>query len=458
MLKRILLALVLINLSTSAFAFCVRNPKAAFEWPWPEDWHPFDPTTGIRGDWSGGGNGGSLNMGRVNLASDLVQPVGSIMANGGPVPLTQYGEITGFQPEQVLFICSPEEEGLLFEGFVATAALYQGKRVIHPDVPDNTYATSVQRVGWRALHIESGKYFTPNWQLRPLTGLDRDIYGRILVKAKNFSAVQLEFVKVPSPVSTDVGLYEAPFIEDFTFYDPFGWVTLVSHNEGPNATPSSKLPRCKEGESSMLCVPWNVFSPYLVGPLSNIHYYTGSGGFTSYKGCQVSSVTPVVVFEPISVTDLQSGETRNGKVEVVYACENGANFGTATGANALGFKVSDASRNVANGFNFKTTGSAVTKLFSERYGDSDVALGVGIDIYPKGDSVPMNWLTSSSIGGGNLNGWYQPNGFRVNPDTESFGVYIAEYDVKLSKLPDTLAHPVTPGSVYATAELLLVVQ
>ena len=455
MYKRIFIGLLLITSSFSASALCIRNPVSGGQ-SWPPGWQPFDTTTGTYSLWNGSINGGSMNMPKfINLSSDLVQPIGTQIANGGPVPLRQYGEFNGLSPDDVLFVCSANEEGYLYEGYIInTNSAYHKQQVAVPEISETTYATRVRRVGWRALNVTTGQYFSDKWQLRPLTGLDRDIYGRILVKAKNFSDAQLEFYKLPYPTpKVGGGTVSTTTATSFSTFDPFGYVTLISHL-GENST--THVASCVNGDSLLGCpLPQSNFVP---GVLDNKNSNGGGGGFSSYKGCQVSFVTPSVVFEPISVAALQSGETRNGKVEVIYGCENGANFGTATGTNALGFKVSDASKSVANAFNFKTTGTAVTKLLSERYGDSDVALGVGIDIYPKGGSVPMNWLTSSSTGGGDLNGWYLPNGHRVNSDAEPFGVYIAEYDVKLSKLPDTLGHPVTPGLVYATAELLLIVQ
>ncbi|NMD51099.1 fimbrial protein [Shewanella sp. DNRA4] len=462
MFTRLVLTLFLLNFTASAFALCARVPSAAGQ-SWPAGWEPFDPTTGVKNNWNGGINGGGLNMGRVNLASDLVQPIGSVIANGGPVPLTQYGEHVGFQPEQVLFVCSPNEEGLLYEGFVASNGAYQGGLVIEPNVPELTHTTFVKRVGWRALHVTTGKYFSRNWQLRPLTGLDRDIYGRILVKAKNFSDVQLEFIKIPSPTQTDsTGAYHAPNTTGFGYYDPFGWVSLISHNT-EDVSASNKLLDCKDGQSISECHISSVRYEQIVGPLSNTNAHTGGngGGFTSYKGCTIANVTPLVIFSPISVSELEGGGKRTGRIDIEYHCENGATFGAAAlGANSIGFKVSDASKNIAYSLGLRTpTGAGVTKLLSENYGAPGVAKGVAIEML-KNDSIGvMNWLTSSSQKlGGNKDGWYSPNGFNMSPDP--IRVYNTSYDVELSRFtpPSLPADPVTAGIVYATAEVLIVVQ
>uniref|UniRef100_E6XIM4 Fimbrial-type adhesion domain-containing protein n=1 Tax=Shewanella putrefaciens (strain 200) TaxID=399804 RepID=E6XIM4_SHEP2 len=456
MFKEIVLVLILLSMSSAAFARCARNPPIGVEWP--TEWPAFDTTTGIKKNWNQIDNdGGKLGVpNRVNIASDLIQPIGSVLANGGAAPFTQYGrQYFPFEPEQVLFVCSPDEEGQIFEGYIANRdSQYNGNVIIHPDVPENTYTTFVKQVGWRAKNLTTGKYFSNTWQLRPLTGLDRDIHGRILVKAKNFSAVEFEYIKVPSPASIDrnTGSFTAPNTTNFGYWDPFGFIFFISQKG--DSSPSY-IPNCQEGDSLSTCGSGTVSHTHIPAGFSNL---AQGGSFTSYKGCQVTTVTPSVVFDPISVSELTAGGSRSGKIEVSYNCENGAIFGTSTGQNALGFKVNDASKTIANSFNFKTTGTAVTKLFSENYGASGAALGVGIDIFPKGSAVPMNWLTTNTIGGGNLNGWYQPNGIRLNPGTDPSGIYIAEYDVKLAKLPDTAGHPVTAGTVYATAELLLVVQ
>lgn len=458
MLKKILLGLMLFTSSASAVAHCSRMPRYSGEWlpEWPE----FDTTTGFWKQFNQIDNdGGKLGVpSRLNLASDLVQPIGTVLANGGYAPFTQYArKYFPFEPEQVLFVCTPDEEGQLFEGYIANRdSSYNGNIVIHPDVPEHTYTTFVKKIGWRAKNLTTGKYFANTWQLRPLTGLDRDIHGRILVKGKNFSAIEFEYIKVPTPTPIDRsgGSYTAPNASGFGYWDPFGFIFFISHNTGPTATLNQAyIPRCQEGQTFAACGS-NVQHTHIPAGLSNIDQ---GGSFTTYKGCQVTSVSPSVVFNPISVSELNAGGSRSGVIYIKYDCENGATFGTSTGQNAIGFKVSDAAKTIANSFNFKTTGTAVTKLFSEHYGDSGVALGVGIDIFPKGSLVPMNWLTSNTIGGGNLNGWYLPTGM-IEGGTDSIRNYYVTFNVKLAKLPAAAGHPVTAGTVYATAELLLVVQ
>ncbi|MDR6965087.1 fimbrial protein [Shewanella putrefaciens] len=459
MFKKMLCGFLLFNVSISAMAYCSKNP--AYTGQWPSEWQPFDTTTGIQRYWNQANNdGGRLTLsGKINIASDLVQPVGSILANTGPMEMVQYGRrYTPFDPEQVLYVCSSDEEGLLYEGYVVNRADDRGHLVTEPNMPENTYASIVQRLGWRAKNLTTGKYFTHKWQLRPFTGLDRDIYGRLLVKAKNFSAVEFEFIKVPSPVMTDLGSYNAPNTSNFGLYfSPFAYIFIISHNTGPTATPTNRIPRCYEGADYFTCPASGDLYPYIPASISNVD----QARVGRYAGCQIVSVTPSVTFDPISVPELNTGGSRRGKIEITYNCDNNAFFGISAESHALGFKVTDASKNVANSFGFKTTGTAVTKLFSNNYGDSGVARGVAIDIFPEHYPVPMNWLTNNSLlEGGNLAGWYKPNGIRVNALTEPFAVYKARYDVKLSKFTP-LSQPdvsVTAGTVYATAEVLLILQ
>lgn len=373
MFKKLVLGLILLNTSTMAFAHCARTP--AYSGEWPTEWPPFDNTTGIMKNWNQIDNdGGKLGVpSRLNLASDLIQPIGSVLANGGAAPFTQYGrQYYPFEPEQVLFVCSPDEEGQIFEGYVANRnSVYQGNVVTHPDVPENTYTTFVKKVGWRAKNLTTGKYFSNTWQLRPLTGLDRDIHGRILVKAKNFSAIEFEYIKVPSPAPIDrnTGSYTAPNTTGFGYWDPFGFIFFISQKG--DSSPSY-IPNCHEGDSLSTCSPGTVSHSHIPAGLSNL---AQGGSFSSYKGCQVTTVTPSVVFDPISVSEAEAGVKRRGRIDINYRCENGAIQGTATGQNAIGFKVSDAAKNIANSFGFKTTGTGVTKLFSENYGAPGVAKG-----------------------------------------------------------------------------------
>lgn len=459
MFKKILWGFLLLNISVPAMAYCTKTP--AFTGEWPADWPPFDTTTGISRFWNQANNdSGKLNLlGKFNIASDLVAPAGSVIANTGPMEMVQYGRMyTPFDPEQVLYVCSPDEEGLLYEGYVVNRDPSLGYLVTEPNLPESIYVTTVQKVGWRAKNILTGKYFTHKWQLRPFTGLDRDIHGRILVKAKNFSAIEVEFIKLPNPVMTDHGSYDAPSVNGFGYYwRPFAYIFFISHNTGPSATPTNRVPRCHEGVDYATCPASAGLYPYIPGSISNLNM----PDVTSYGGCQLQSVTPSVVFDPISTSELNKGLGSMGKIQLSYYCDNGVAFGTYNSATAIGFRVTDVSKNIARNFGLKTAGNAVTKLFSTNYGDSGVAKGVAIDIFPSRSFIPMNWLTNDSqLKGGNLDGWYTPEGVRINSYTDPFGIYTEEYIVQLTKFTPPLqpAVAVTPGTVYATAEVLLIMQ
>ncbi|EOB4245689.1 fimbrial protein [Vibrio metschnikovii] len=457
-----LFGLILLQLSTSVFAKCMRTPNTSNVY-WPTDWPPVDTDAGIVKPWVGAQSGGGLNMGKVNLLSDLIQPVGETIANGGPVPLTQFGNYSGFDPEQILFVCTPDEEPYLYEGFILTDSDYQGNTVTDPRVPEHTNTTFVKRIGFRALHVDTGKYFTNKWQLKKMDGLDRDKYGRLLVKAKNFSAVQLEYVKIasPTPVVRSNGTtlnYIAPNLGDFGYFDAFGWTFLVSHH--PDNAYNNQIPNCREGQiSAYQCSSWP-YREWVPGTLSNTHAHlggSGGGGFTSYKGCIFSQVTPSVVFDSISASELEAGEYRSGKIEVIYECENEAKFGTGAGSNAIGFKVNNFAKSVAEHFGQLTSGNGVKKLFSDAYFQDDFAKGVGIELFSSGSQTPMNWLTiDSGKGNGNVDGWYGITGDRLNSDSDPIGIYRAEYDVKLSKFSPAVA--VSPGKVIAIAEVVVSVQ
>lgn len=457
-----LFGLILLQLSTSVFAKCMRTPDTANVY-WPTDWPPVDTDAGIVKSWVGAGSGGGgLNMGRVNLLSDSIQPIGEIIANGGPVPITQFGDKGGFDPEQILFVCTPDEEPYLYEGFIFTDTVYHGNTVTDPMVPEHTNTTYVKKVGVRALHVDTGKYFTTKWQLKRMDGLDRDKYGRLLVKAKNFSAVQLEYVKIANPTpavkydGTEV-MHHAPNSTSFGPYDPFGWTFLVSHH--PDNPYERKIPNCREGQHKGQCSPWAYYE-WVPGTLGNKNAHLGGdggGGFTSYKGCIFSQVTPSVVFDSISASELEAGEYRSGKIEVIYECENGANFGTSAGTNAIGFKVNNFAKSVAEHFGLLTSGNGVKKLFSDAYFRDDFAKGVGIELFSSGSQTPMNWLTiDSRMGNGNVDGWYGITGDRLNSDSDPIGIYRAEYDVKLSKFSPVVS--VSPGKVIAIAEVVVSIQ
>ncbi|MFB2668640.1 fimbrial protein [Shewanella xiamenensis] len=455
MLKKILLGSFLFVWASSTHALCIKTPLTGGD-SWPVGWEPFDSTTGISTYWPGASqmSGGGMKIGSVNIASEIIQPVGSMIGDGGPVPLTSYGLNVGYQPEQVLFLCSPDEEGFLYEGFIATNTNYMRSLITEPGVPENVRTTYIQRIGWRLTHLETGQYFTDKWQLRPLTGLDRDIYGRILVKAKNFSDVQLQYFRTSHPTTISGGYsYSAPNKGLWGAWDPFGWVVLISHNNTP---PTSKIPRCLPGQTLPEC-SYGSYG-YVPGAISNITSAVGGdgSGFTTYKGCQITHVTPSVTFPSMTLSEVENGSVRTGTIQINFSCENGASLSTLTGGNAIGFKVTDNASLTARNLGFGVAGgTGVTKLFSENYSNTDVAKGVAIELYSPMEVTPMNWLTGTTKGGRELNGWYSPSALANNPGSTLLE-FSTEYTVKLSKFYPSSS--VTPGKVYANAEVFLKIQ
>lgn len=141
--------------------------------------------------------------------------------------------------------------------------------------------------------------------------------------------------------------------------------------------------------------PSSINVPHLFAGLGN-KYPGGETSVTTTKGCAIRQVTPSVMFEPISVNELNNGVSRTGIVQVEYACSNGAVFGTGTANNAIGFRVPASSATLAENFGFKNPlGTGVSKLVADNYPDPASAKGVAIEIFPKNDPIALNWLTSS---------------------------------------------------------------
>lgn len=455
MFKKIIIIFMLCNIAFSASAICIRNPSM-YE-PMPEEWKPFefDSESGIKKNWNQYVNeNGQVGLPTsINILSDEIQPIGSMIHTGGAIPPETYGRIfQPFESEQVLYICSPDEEGKLYEGYIVnTDSYYHRFKVIDSQVPEGVYTSYVKRLGWRAKNVDTGKFVTDKWQLKPLNNLDRDKFGRILIKTKNFSNYEMEIFKIPNPVSTNGGSYNAPNSGNFGKFDPFVFIFFISHSNEAN---TYYIPNCKEGSTLGSCS--NVNPPHVFAVLAN-RYPGGSSNVTTVKGCAIVQVTPSVVFDKISTSELNNGDSRMGKIEVEYACNDGAEFGTGTNSNAIGFKVPAFSATLAENFGFKdSAGTGVRKLVAENYSDPTSAKGVAIEIFPKDDPIALNWLTSNAIGGGHANGWYKPIGILQNSVEDSVHYYKVEYDVKLSKMNQT--EDVRPGRVSANAEVLIIVQ
>ncbi|TQI81244.1 fimbrial protein [Serratia fonticola] len=435
-----------IALATPGWATCYRITTTNNT---PSSNYYTEPGKGTAANWDGStdssGSTGTLPT-VVNINNSTFQPDGTLLASG-TVSILQAGAQT-YSADQILFRCTASEAGNLYEFYATNGdATYAGNKEVGSayGLPES-YQTYANGMALRATNMITGEYYSRYWKSRPLTNLDTDSLGWILVKAKNFSDTKVELFR-------------------------------LSNSSGPLTT-SGIYPQSQP--ATYIAFKGGGFSPALTnGADSNSQY---SGWYNAWPGavnlynrmylrrsatCSVTNVTPTVRFPIITVAELKAGGTRQMPITIQFNCQTGAPASTGVtalasgvGANqtAMGILVSPANAAAAVAAGFGTTGAGVSYLLSDGYGtDPSVATGVGIQISRNNGTV-MNLLStlSGSVLGGNAAGWY-PVLDDATPGTVVSGVttYTKTLNATLKALP---GKTVSAGKVNATAQVIIQVQ
>lgn len=404
---------------------------------------------GTAASWSGAtdssGSIGTLPT-VVNINNSTFQPDGTLLASG-TVSILQAGAQT-YSADQILFRCTANEAGNLYEFYATNGdATYAGNKEVGSayGLPES-YQTYANGMALRATNMVTGQFYSRYWKSRPLTNLDTDSLGWILVKAKDFSDTKVELFRLSasSGPMTNSGIY--PQSQPATYIAFKGGSLSSGLSDG--------------ADSNSQYSGWYNAWPGAVN-LYNRMYLRRSAT------CSVNNVTPTVRFPMITVTELQAGVSRQMPITIQFNCQTGAPASTGVtalasgvGANqtAMGILVSPANAAAAVAAGFGTSGSGVSYLLSDGYGtDPTVATGVGIQISRPNGSV-MNLLStlSGSVLGGNAAGWY-PVLDDATPGTVVSGMtsYTKTLNATLKALP---GKSVTAGKVSATAQVIIQVQ
>ncbi|ETT01758.1 fimbrial protein [Providencia sp. PROV188] len=445
---KILLALLLSSFTTYTFATCYRITSINTN---SGSVYYTEPGKGTAGAW-GGSTDSSGTMGTtprvININNNNFQPLGSLIATGY-VSFLDSGSAR-YEPEQILFRCTADEDGFLKEFYATNGdSAYAGMYQANPALGlDQTYTTIVNGVGIRVKNVNTGEYFSRYWKSRPLTNLDRDSQGWILVKAKNFSDSSIELFKI-----------------DYGSGVPVPSVTTgtVSWTQ-PSTYTAFKCKQCslnvtENADSAYYYNGWYLYWPGAINLHQNIVVRRAAT-------CMVENVTPNVFFPLISKNEIDNNVKVTAPINIRFQCQSGspANSGlsgfvsgTANTQTAMGFLPNPANITSAIQENLTvSSGSGVTHLLSNGYGMPNIATGVGVRLYQL-NGTALNYLSSlSNTGQGAANGWYP-----VLTDAISVGVvngvttYSKTVNASLEKIPGKV---VKPGKFDATVQVIIQVQ
>lgn len=410
------------------------------------------PSEGVAISWSGACDTCSGNLGLpsvIDIADSSFQPYGTLLASSA-VPFSTYGQPGGYNSETVFARCQAADA--VYEMYSTNADNQYSGWYPDGDSLGNTLGLqSAYRTAWpnvllRLTNLSTGLFITYTWQERPLTGLDVDSRGYVLIKAKNLSAVRAELFSAPSE---STAYYSSTTKSQLYGYSqPAAYIAL----KGPGLSyPDVGKPHSGGN--------WSGWYGYYPGAISLYNNVT----LKRYQTCSVINVTPVVSFSTITVAELNAGAKRTQPFNIQFNCQTGATVNSvAANSAAMGIKASAGSVAAAQTLGLANSSGGLNYLVSDRYGQPGMAGGVGIRIFR--NNAPINLLANENSAGGaasaNAQGWYPAVGPASQLLSTSGGInrYSETFSASLEKLSIGTQPPVTPGKVKATAQLVIRVQ
>ncbi|PCE65481.1 fimbrial protein [Salinivibrio sp. YCSC6] len=402
---------------------------------------------GTTGKWIGATDTNYANMTipNPNIADEDFQKVGTVLSSTVK-SFIEFAESGRYSPDQVLYKCPASYKNSIYEMY-STNGDYRFGGYDEMEVGKffgmpNVYSTKVKGLGFRITNLSTGEHFSHNWKARQLTNLDRDQYGNILVKAKNFSNIKLELIRIPDvhPSGNSHPKWSGYDITNqFDEKQPLGYfaVRLPLNN-------ANKLEGPRPGLNHKYHFPgWYAYWPGTIG----LHK-----GFTVRRlpTCKINFITPSVTFPQISVNELNMGIYRTSRFSVSYNCQSGARRGSGRDQVSMSFLPSSANFKKAEDLSLVNNGISTPYLLTENYDSENSARGVAVTLYDQSGSQlnfsnPDKYL-SSNFGQG-----------KIIPEGNSIGngIYNMEFEARLGKIPVVSKASISPGKYRATARVVM---
>ncbi|WP_342322838.1 fimbrial protein [Kosakonia sp. BYX6] len=402
--------------------------------------------------------GVGLGLGTVNVSSLAIHPVGTPLG-ANIVTFANNPRYRG--PESILWVCDIADKNNIFE-IISTNGDDRNGGFFDLGAADgypNYYSTLFSHVGLRLTHVNSGTVFTRQYQRIPMKNYGLSADGtKIFIRVKDFSPIRADLIRISSvslfgkAPSDYCGKKYQITTGAYTCDQPNGYVSFCS--------PNSPATYCDSGDSAYDFNGWWKDNWMAI----NMGNATIPGAnLVSRPTCVAKSVTPIVMFPTISITDLNNGQSAQSHFDVRVLCEGLSNSGTVQGMTALGLQVPYDSYLAAKQLNLVNASGGVSHLLPANYGQPGVAGGVGIRIANANSGVLRNFLgwyhcQSGTCLTGNNGGWYAVrDGATMVSSGGAHG--ISEYAVNFNAYLTRIAgQTVTAGKVDASAQVLVKVQ
>ncbi|PXA73102.1 MULTISPECIES: fimbrial protein [Vibrio] len=402
---------------------------------------------GTTGVWTGATdtNYTNMTMADPNITDTSFQPVGTVLSSSIKSFL-EFAESGKYSPEQVLYKCPAGAENVISEMYSTNGDYrfggYDDMEVGQYFGMPGVYSTRVKGLGFRITNLSTGEYFSHNWKSRPLTGLDRDQYGNILVKAKNFSNIKVELIRIPDihpNGNSSVTWSGYDVSKQFDDTQPLGYFAVRL----PLSTNFNNLDGPTPGLNHKNHYPgWYQYWPATIGLYKS---------FTTRRlpTCRVNFVTPTVTFPRISVAELNIGSYSNASFSVSYNCQAGSVLGSGQDQVSMFFLPTAANFKKSEELSLTYNSISTPYLLSENYESENTAKGVAVTFYDQSGrqlsfSNPDNYFSVVHNPG------------RITPIGSPVGnnTYSMTFEAKLGKIPKGNVN-VTPGKYHATARVVM---
>ncbi|MBP6346266.1 MAG: fimbrial protein [Neisseriaceae bacterium] len=440
----------------------------------------------------------SLGIGRVNIMSSYLQPVGSQLATG-VVNYQQIrdGKLANLGAESIILTCTADSDYQELSWVVAT----NGDSRIGGfyEVPGNPgyYATEFPYVAIELSMMDTGEVFNRFWTRTsvPVQKEDRP-NGGFVIRLKHVPKVMAKLIKWQDAFG---GQYDANGIKVKASYchGASGETHIpTSATSNPNEIWSANYGKinnlnagCGQPNGYLHLYGTGGYNVKL-GQDSNSEIWAwdrsiavGLNGppaatFSYTPSCVLRSNTPYVAFPTISADQLKQGETVSRDFQVTVECDSLMSSAVNQYATAVGIQPSYAAFNQikqldaqAPGRFIDPTTKGVKYLVSDQYDAPHMAKGVGIELHnAKQDRVNfVSWDGCEAVNAGSSSycpsytslqqmrsaGWDPvlagADEIANNPAMGTIS-YIKHYTASLTKLPNI---DPSPGQVKATATILV---
>ncbi|MFG1173171.1 fimbrial protein [Erwiniaceae bacterium CAU 1747] len=355
----------------------------------------------------------SIGVGRINISSTYLQPVGTILATG----ISNYNAITqgalaGLSDEAVILTCTSQNDK---KGLAWAFATNGDSRIGgFYEIPGNPgfFATQFPYVGIKLTLASSGEVFSRIWQQSSVPVTTEDTSGGgFVVRKKHIPKVIATLVKWSQPygATTDAAgdkvanNYCHPARDEMII--PTSQTSNVNQVWSADYYPAGGLAAGCGQPSGYINLLGTGGFVVRVGADSNKDFWawdysvpiglngSPSATFSYTPSCVVRTTTPYVIFPTVTVSQMKSGGSVSRNFDVTLECDNTINKTIGTSAIAVGLQPSISAFNTAKtlGLINPATGG-VTYLVSDDYNSSNIAKGVGIQL-KNSDGYSLNFVS-----------------------------------------------------------------